>query len=104
MKYCMEKITPDVLWEMYCDASKEESDGSVIGKAPNVITKTSWWPLGFGFVEADCDDFMEGDWGWVVHPDRTCSESIDDYGKTWIIYNGPENEPFWSAVDEFQKL
>lgn len=104
MKNCMEKITPDVLCNMYWCASRKDADGGIPGKSPYVITKTYWWPLGFGFIEADHDDFEEGDWYWVTDPEKVYSESLDNYGKTWIIYNGPENEPFWSAIAEFQKV
>ena len=104
MKNCLEEISPAVLSEMYFKASAKESDGGIPGRAPYVITKTTYWPLGFGSIDSDHDDFMEGDWGWVVHPDGGYAESIDDYGKTWIIYNGPEDEPFWSTIVDFQKV
>lgn len=104
MENIIKNITPDVLCDMYYRASRKDKDGGIPGIAPYVITKTTWWPLGFGSIDSDHDDFMEGDWGWVVHPDGDYSESIDNYRKTWIIYNGPENEPFWSAIVDFQKV
>ena len=98
------KMNPALLSEMFFEASKKDPDGGIPGKAPYVITKSGWWPLGFGDIEPIADDFQEGDYEFVIHPDRTSVLSLEDYGKTWIIYDGPENEPFWSAIVEFQKV
>ena len=101
--HCCTKMDPSILSKMYSEASKRDPDGGIPGKAPYVITKTGSWPLGFGEIETISDDFQEGDWEFIVHPDGIYKVSLEDYSKTWIMYVGPENEPFWNAVAEFQK-
>lgn len=101
--YCCTKMDPSILAKMHFEASKRDPDGGIPGKAPYVITKTGWWPLGFGDIEPISDEHAEGDWEYVVHPDDSYKVSLSDYSKTWVMYVGPEDEPFWSAIAEFQK-
>ena len=100
--YCCTKMDPSILAKMHYEASEPDLDGSIPGKAPYVITKNGWWPLGFGDIEPIRDEYEEGDWEFVVSPNGT-KVALSDYGKTWIMYVGPDNEPFWNAISEFQK-
>lgn len=102
--HCCTEMNSGILSKMFSEASKREADGGIPGKAPYVITKTGWWPLGFGDIDEIRDDFMEGDYEFVIHPDGTSRVSLEDYSKTWVMYVGPEDEPFWSAIAEFQKV
>lgn len=100
--HCCTKMDPSILAKMHYEASKPDLDGSIPSKAPYVITKNGWWSLGSGDIEPIRDEDEEGDWEFVVSPDGTHKVALYDYSKTWVIYVGPDNESFWSAIAEFQ--
>ena len=100
--YCCTEMDPEVLAKYYFKASKRGPDGGIPGKSPHVITKEHWWPLGFGEIRKIEDQYQEGDWYWVIDPADNEVVSLDDYGKTWVLYCGPDDDRLWSAMREFQ--